>query len=269
MEGEIEKEYQMESEEEWENQDERMRKLPKKGEKQMMVTEESQIQLTKKRKDWYQSLLITRNQKKKNLSVGVWNESMMRVQMEITKGKHWASIGTIINGKWYLTPEETIYLMDASLLQVFENGLPISLQEAYSLLNKEGKYTMDHYSSYSHLKRLGYAIFRTDWSLSFQESQSKNLNNEQVSNLNHSKHREWWPASDVVIPTYNFQIEIMKEKKIHYSDTKLFKIQTFPEIPIVEENEKYFLAFDVYQPQTFQRKKKSRTQPTWRLCVCK
>jgi tRNA-splicing endonuclease subunit Sen54 len=54
------------------------------------------------------------------------------------------------------------YLADCGLLELFWNGLPLSIEQTYSLLQKEGdRFNMNRYLAYVHLKRLGFVVLRT------------------------------------------------------------------------------------------------------------
>lgn len=61
--------------------------------------------------------------------------------------------------KAYLYPEECVYLMDRAMLEMTRLGLPVSLQEGFNLLEQEG-ISKETYQAYSHLRRLGYILFR-------------------------------------------------------------------------------------------------------------
>jgi hypothetical protein len=83
--------------------------LPKRGTKEMFVTEASEEHLSKKRKEWFEGFaLVERIPRIKNLSTGVWNEDLHLAEITISKGKHLKNMGKIIKSKLFLHIEEAM-----------------------------------------------------------------------------------------------------------------------------------------------------------------
>jgi hypothetical protein len=77
--------------------------------------------------------------------------------------KCFLSMGIIKNSKLYLYPEEAIFMMQCSLLQVSMNEqqtLPIALDEAYSIWFNQTFLTLKHLHVYQYLTRIGFILIR-------------------------------------------------------------------------------------------------------------
>lgn len=139
------------------------------------------------------------------------------VLAESTKGPHFRTMGRTNTGKRnpgiWLLPEEALYLVERGNLDLWwpsrtshtglieedgegikqekpengeeaDEGFPLSLQAAFSLLigqdGDRGKVSLERYTVYSNLKRMGYAILRApDWDISKPGSYSHQV--ERVS----------------------------------------------------------------------------------------
>ncbi|CAF1289281.1 unnamed protein product [Didymodactylos carnosus] len=98
---------------------------------------------------------------KKQLSIGYWKSKLNMIEIKVMHGKCWSLLGTIVNSKLHLYPEEALFLMQCSILQVFneEDNIPISMEEAYNFwLNDQ--LTLKHVQTFSYLARLGFIIRR-------------------------------------------------------------------------------------------------------------
>ena len=91
------------------------------------------------------------------------------LRLTVNKGNHFVSMGHTLKGNVYLYPEEALYLVDRSSLQVEHNGVDITVQQTWSLYlsqpqNHTGPWdstrTMNRYLTYAYLKRLGYVVTR-------------------------------------------------------------------------------------------------------------
>jgi hypothetical protein len=193
--------------------------------------------------------------------------------------------------------------MDIGILEVYRNGMPISLQESHLLLYDEPHYTYDHYIVYSYMKRLGYVVLRTD------VYDTKVINKPQKSgkplgpakdrreynrynyNAENKKHRGWWPASEengegtvrfrffsLVYVEKVFQVEVIPlpkdaDKRVYnYADLRVVKSYNLDETSvdlnelIKSKNSMPFrIAFDVFHVASYKRT--GANDPMYRLCV--
>jgi hypothetical protein len=104
--------------------------------------------------------------RKSLLSYGIWNSSLNMIEIihqHRSASKCFLSMGIIKNSKLYLYPEEAIFMMQCSLLQVSKNekqNIPISLDEAYSMWFNEIFLTLKHLHVYQYLTRIGFILIR-------------------------------------------------------------------------------------------------------------
>jgi hypothetical protein len=100
------------------------------------------------------------------LSYGIWNSSMNMIEIihqHRSASKCFLSMGIMKNSKLYLYPEEAIFMMQCSLLQVSINekqSIPISLDEAYSIWFNQTFFTLKHLHVYQYLTRIGFILIR-------------------------------------------------------------------------------------------------------------
>ncbi|XP_021935576.1 uncharacterized protein LOC110837598 isoform X4 [Zootermopsis nevadensis] len=70
-------------------------------------------------------------------------------------------MGHEAGGKLHLFPEEALFLLETTCLELMHNGVPMSIQEGYSkLLGPDTGCTFNEYQSYVHLVRQGYIVLR-------------------------------------------------------------------------------------------------------------
>ncbi|CAF0893203.1 unnamed protein product [Rotaria sp. Silwood1] len=107
--------------------------------------------------------------RKSLLSYGIWNSSLNMIEIihqHRSAAKCFLSMGIMKNSKVYLYPEEAIFMMQCSLLQVSLNNfnekqiMPISLDEAYSLWFNQSILTLKHLHVYQYLTRIGFILIR-------------------------------------------------------------------------------------------------------------
>ncbi|CAF0908261.1 unnamed protein product [Rotaria sordida] len=107
--------------------------------------------------------------RKSLLSYGIWNSSLNMIEIiyqHRSASKCFLTIGIMKNSKLYLYPEEAIFMMQCSLLQVSINNfdknqnIPISLNEAYSLWLNQSLLTLKHLHVYQYLTRIGFILIR-------------------------------------------------------------------------------------------------------------
>ncbi|XP_071444603.1 uncharacterized protein Tsen54 [Hetaerina americana] len=102
-----------------------------------------------------------RVEKLAQLSQGEWLPSSNLVKVTKQVGRHWTTMGHSHLGGLYLDPEEALFLLEANTIEIYFNGLPMSLQQAYSvLLGSETGCTLEEYRAFAHLTRFGYRVRR-------------------------------------------------------------------------------------------------------------
>lgn len=108
-----------------------------------------------------QRLLLAEERAEKlgSLSRGQYVASRNAVELGSTRGKFWHTMGYTDNGKRMLHPEEALFLLETSQLEVYHGKVPMSVQEAYASL-LSGSCSVDQYHAYAHLSRLGYIAVR-------------------------------------------------------------------------------------------------------------
>jgi hypothetical protein len=96
-------------------------------------------------------------------------------------------------------------LVDGAQLEVFEHGLPLSVQQTYQLLARENSntYGIEAYLVYSHLHRLGYIVKRFgDVKAADAPPKKTPVDRKHKVTTEHEimnrKCRGWWPATDRV-----------------------------------------------------------------------
>ncbi|XP_047995219.1 tRNA-splicing endonuclease subunit Sen54 [Leguminivora glycinivorella] len=102
---------------------------------------------------------VERIEKCGTLSQADWNAELQLAEVTKNAGGHWQYVGHNIGRQLYLYPEEALYLMEVSCLQLKYNGVTVSIQQAYSLLLKDNN-SLVQYKVYASLSRLGYKVLR-------------------------------------------------------------------------------------------------------------
>ncbi|ESO83967.1 hypothetical protein LOTGIDRAFT_229530 [Lottia gigantea] len=113
-----------------------------------------------------------RTEKYGNLVRGKWNPQLKLVEFEKEMGKFWSNMGFVDKHRKWLYPEEALFLMEANLMEVSFNELPLSIQEAYNEFISDS-FKLEEYQIYCHLRRHGYLVRRheplpTDYELSIK-----------------------------------------------------------------------------------------------------
>ncbi|KAK3599317.1 hypothetical protein CHS0354_028683 [Potamilus streckersoni] len=211
--------------------------LPQKGGIKDFAPDGSWLQAKKLEKFYeerLQALSEPRVEKSSDLVKGEWNPEKCLVEFEKEKGKFWIHMGFVdVKRKW-LYPEEALFLMETSVLEVWYRGLPISLQQAYTFF-LVGSLSMEQYQVYLHLRRIGYVVLRHQGRLNFtryekqlgldkyaNKKQRKRKQNEKQENPSDKKSEEQI-SSEMFIPTKseeadtaaeNFNVSARKKHKI-------------------------------------------------------
>ncbi|XP_063534234.1 uncharacterized protein LOC134744380 [Cydia strobilella] len=102
---------------------------------------------------------VERIEKCGTLSQADWNDELQLAEVTKNAGGHWQYVGHNIGRQLYLYPEEALYLMEVSCLQLKYNDVTVSIQQAYSLLLKDNN-SLSQYKVYASLSRLGYKVLR-------------------------------------------------------------------------------------------------------------
>ncbi|XP_046573391.1 tRNA-splicing endonuclease subunit Sen54-like [Haliotis rubra] len=90
---------------------------------------------------------------------GTWDPNRKLVQFKKEMGKFWSHMGFVDESRKWLFPEEALFLMETTVLEVYYGGVPLSIQEAYVRLLGEDV-SVEEYQTYAHLRRLGYVVLR-------------------------------------------------------------------------------------------------------------
>uniref|UniRef100_A0A0P4VXE2 tRNA-splicing endonuclease subunit Sen54 N-terminal domain-containing protein n=1 Tax=Scylla olivacea TaxID=85551 RepID=A0A0P4VXE2_SCYOL len=96
--------------------------------------------------------------RKDQLPTGEWLPESQMVKLT-RPGKFWHHMGVETDIGKCLYPEEAVYLIDTGELEVVYDGLPLSLQQAQSVLLQDAHH-LDQYLVYSHLTRTGCKVVR-------------------------------------------------------------------------------------------------------------
>ncbi|GFS41233.1 tRNA-splicing endonuclease subunit Sen54 [Trichonephila inaurata madagascariensis] len=86
-----------------------------------------------------------------------WNAELNAVIVSKLKGKFVQHMGRMVNGKYALSPEESIFLLENGCIEIINGGMPMSTEEAYNLILK-GPLSLEKYQVYSHLSQLGFIV---------------------------------------------------------------------------------------------------------------
>jgi len=108
-----------------------------------------------------------RVQNPKSALAGVFDEASGMTSVELPRGPHVRTMGREVGGRWMLLPEEALYLVERGNLDLRwrvgereEEGLPMSLQAAYTFLVGALGLTVERFNVYAGLKRSGYVVLR-------------------------------------------------------------------------------------------------------------
>jgi len=122
-------------------------------------TEEQRQLVTQSLQQLYEETKVERKISFRRAVIGDWISQQNESQVVYNKnGKFNKTMGYSQKGTIYLNVVETVYLVDIGIMELYQNGMPLSLQQAYNLLLNSG-YSMSNYRVYVHLKKLGYVVF--------------------------------------------------------------------------------------------------------------
>ncbi|RDD41584.1 tRNA-splicing endonuclease subunit Sen54 [Trichoplax sp. H2] len=136
-------------------------RLPVRGKKRMEATgSQREKKLIEKKQDQIEDILTEeRLAKLSHLSRGEWNDQTLVAEIHYKKGSHWNYFGFPKGEIEILQPEEAVYLIEIGALELYYKGLPLSLQEAYSIILSK-TFPIYKYQVYCHLLRLGFIVKR-------------------------------------------------------------------------------------------------------------
>ena len=103
--------------------------------------------------------------RKSLLSYGIWNESLQKVEVNNSHrslGKILLSMGFAKDSKIYFEPEEALFLICTSLLQVSlsNSNYPLAFDEIYYLWFNRSSFSLSHLYVHQYLTRLGFLVYR-------------------------------------------------------------------------------------------------------------
>lgn len=128
-------------------------------------------------------LQVERIEKTGTLSHAEWRDELKLAEVTQQVGGYWHFLGHSAEKKFYLRPEEALYLMEANCLLLKHNEVVVSLQKAYTLLLNDS-ISIQQYKVYASLSRIGYKVFRHR-KINFKNTSSEEQNDE--SNMDNSK----------------------------------------------------------------------------------
>ncbi|XP_038161533.1 tRNA-splicing endonuclease subunit Sen54 [Cyprinodon tularosa] len=144
----------------------RSHKIPARGQKDFYPdeTEEQRLRLQQSLDEHWNLISEERVERLGNLVKATWIPDDRIVELQTPAGKFWQTMGFSAEGKQYLLPEEALYLMECGSLLVFNQDLPLSIQDGYEMFLSADAVSLQQYQVFGHLKRLGYVVHRFDLS---------------------------------------------------------------------------------------------------------
>jgi len=140
--------------------------------------------------------------RKSQLSYGRWNPSMNMIEIihqHRSAAKSFLSMGITKNSKIYLYPEEAMFLIQCSLLQILRNDhhqMPISLDEIYSLWFNQISFQLEHLHVYQYLTRIGFILLRHQSNAIRNDEQ----NDQSIPKINNERKRKRDESERELIP---------------------------------------------------------------------
>jgi len=122
---------------------------------------------------WNQSLSGHRAESRASLSQGTWDPDKQRAVLDRWHGRQFEFMGTQVDGRMELRPEEALYLIEYSpQLELLYGGVPVSVEQGYSaLLGRDC--TLEEYFVYAKLTKLGYKVIRHQGDLGITEYEKR------------------------------------------------------------------------------------------------
>ncbi|XP_031564034.1 tRNA-splicing endonuclease subunit Sen54-like [Actinia tenebrosa] len=121
--------------------------------------------------------------RKGNISIGTWDPENAIVEVTKQKGSYWNYFGRNVKGEMILNAEEALFLLEQGSLELYYGGLPISLQQAFSMLQPHA-FDHDHYLVYAYLLRLGYIVLRHQSRSASEGAKEQSLDDKDIKDNN-------------------------------------------------------------------------------------
>jgi hypothetical protein len=133
--------------------------------------------------------------RKSVLSYGIWNESLQAVeilQQHRSGAKFFDFMGQMQQSKLYLQPEEALFMMQCSLLQVVlerQSTMPIGLDEAYFLWFNRSSFPLVYAHVYQYLTRIGFILVRHQTTTATTRLIERQQNDRQLTTASINKRK--------------------------------------------------------------------------------
>lgn len=109
----------------------------------------------------FKAIASPRVSREKHLARAEWISERGLACVTCTRGNAMQSMGFFEQGKQYLFPEEALWLADRGGIDFCINGLPASMQRAWSVaISAPNCISMKEYLVYAYLRRAGYVVRR-------------------------------------------------------------------------------------------------------------
>ncbi|CAG5088793.1 Similar to Tsen54: tRNA-splicing endonuclease subunit Sen54 (Mus musculus) [Cotesia congregata] len=141
---------------------------------------------------------VERVKKVSKLAVGEWLPQERRVIVTKRSGIDWNNFGCELRGTLYLNPEEALLKVELNCLDLFFNGVSLSVQQAYELLinSPNSDCSLEEYRVYSQLARSGYRLKRFYYEKSdYEKDESSQLKKKVIIDLEGSQWMSGAPLS--------------------------------------------------------------------------
>nr|XP_018895652.1 PREDICTED: homeobox protein 2 [Bemisia tabaci] len=200
-------------------------------------------------------LACERVEKSNFLSNAEWDNDLKLAKVTKKVGKFFETFGHSINGCDYLYPEECLFLLENSNLELFFCGLAVSIQRGYSLLlGFNSGCTLNEYRVYAHLSKSGYRVFRHDGKETIQNKESSS---SFVPSEVTTSGKEAIPRSDITAetlaksPTHTELLKISSSSIAHHSPDKIATIDQASSVTKVtnQVEKKEIICKPKFQPQ--------------------
>ncbi|CAI9718444.1 Hypothetical predicted protein [Octopus vulgaris] len=178
------------------------------GKKLDMLLSTKETLLAEQRIDRLGSVLIGELNKEKNL-----------VEYKNDTRKFWFTMGFVDEKRRWLYPEEALFLMEANALLVYDEKVPLSIQEGYQVFLGKSL-TRIQYQVYAHLRRIGYIVFRFENKSQFATYERTMNLNQYVKKKRKCNYEQYTSSSDEEDLEETKRLsEINQAKKIRCADS--------------------------------------------------
>lgn len=120
----------------------------------------------------FDAVAVEKVKPERDLGLGVWAPNERLVMVSKVRGKHqYFGFKDSTNRQFYY-PEEALFLLEAGDLIVTHNDMPLSIQEAYTVM-MSSRNELDNYAVFARLLRQGYHVRRHGDNLVVPNEESK------------------------------------------------------------------------------------------------